>query len=363
MKKKLLSFVLALVVCLGLTATPALAADTVGSFTDVKTTDYFADAVQWAVNGDITTGTSATTFSPDETCTVAQILTFLYRASGSPQVSISNPFTDVSTSDYFYNTALWAYQNDLVSGSTFNPSAPCTRSMVVTYLWKLAGSPVVSESDSGYAPYTISGEGHNGERGSSGPMTITFSAASVKKELIPYSGALHGYPIEDYMAEKTEFEPLPVTLITLQPGSTISFSNDFTEIYMSYGWSTPDYPEFTALFGGTTLDWYFVNSDMDFLPAGEAETAGWGINGRSWKSPHGFQDADGDDYIIVYGGSNQTSKDNSFSDVPSDASYAQAVAWAVENGITTGDSATTFSPDKTCTRGQIVTFLHRSYAD
>lgn len=170
---------------------------TIGGFNDVKSTDYFADAVLWAVEKNITSGTSKTTFSPNATCTKAQILTFLWRANGSPEPTISNPFTDIKAADYYYKAALWAAEKGLVSGSTFGANADCTRAMTVEYLWKAAGSPA---------------------------------------------------------------------------------------------------------------------------PSGKA----------------------------------------SFTDVSANADYAQAVAWAVEKGITSGTSKTTFSPAATCTRGQIVTFLYRA---
>lgn len=170
----------------------------VGGFTDVSANAYYADAVLWAVENGITSGTSATTFSPNNTCTTAQILTFLWRANGSPVVSGDNPFSDVSTGAYYYQAALWAREKGLIFGSAFNGDTPCTRAATVTYLWKLAGQP---------------------SAGASG-----------------------------------------------------------------------------------------------------------------------------------------------FTDVPSSASYAQAVAWAVREGITSGTSASTFSPDNTCTRAQIVTFLYRDMA-
>ncbi len=110
-------------------------------FCDVSDTAYYAEPVNWAIKHGITTGTTETTFSPDATCTKAQILTFLWRANGQPAPAVSNPFTDVSEGDYFYQAALWAYEKGLVEGGVFNESQPCTRAMTVTYLWKLAGSP------------------------------------------------------------------------------------------------------------------------------------------------------------------------------------------------------------------------------
>lgn len=172
---------------------------TVSGFTDVQANAYYADAVKWAVGKGITSGTTATTFSPNSTCTNAQILTFLWRAYGSPEPTIKNPFSNIKTTDYYYKAALWAKEKGMVSGSTFNASGLCTRAAAVTYMWKAAGSP-------------------------------------------------------------------------------------------------------------------------------------------------------------------NTSSKTSFTDVSSTASYAKAVAWAVNKGITSGTTATTFSPNQTCTRGQIVTFLYRGLA-
>lgn len=171
---------------------------TVGGFTDVKTGDFFAEPVKWAVEKGITEGTSETTFSPAADCYTAQILSFLWRANGSPKPTGSNPFTDVKSSDFYADAAIWAYEKGMVSGTTFGGNTLCTRSMAVMYMWKAAGSP--------------------------------------------------------------------------------------------------------------------------------------------------------------------SAKAASFADVPAGADYAQAVAWAVEQKITSGTSATTFSPDDICTRGQIVSFLYRGLA-
>ena len=165
---------------------------TVGGFTDVKTGDYFAEPVLWAVEKKITAGTSATTFAPNATCTQSQILTFLWRAKGEPK-----PTGTMSGTQYYATAAQWAKEQGLTDN--FSAEADCTRAMVVTYLWKLAGSPKTGTSN--------------------------------------------------------------------------------------------------------------------------------------------------------------------FSDVPTNADYAQAVAWAVEQGITSGTGNGRFSPNSTCTRGQIVTFLYRAFAN
>ena len=115
------------------------------SFEDVAADAYYADAVKWAVEKAITLGTGDTTFSPDMTCTRAQILTFLWRAVGSPKAEIENPFTDVTSNDYYYDAAIWAYQKDMVDGDAFGGDTPCTRASTVVYLWKNADAPEVDD--------------------------------------------------------------------------------------------------------------------------------------------------------------------------------------------------------------------------
>ncbi len=122
----------------GFTNTPPI--QSIG-FTDVASGAYYEDAVKWAVDKKITSGTTATTFAPGATCTDAQIITFLWRANGEPKSTIANPFGNVKESDYFYQAALWAHEKGLVSGNVFTSTTPCTRSQTVLYLWKLAGSP------------------------------------------------------------------------------------------------------------------------------------------------------------------------------------------------------------------------------
>lgn len=121
-------------------------------FTDVSEDAYYADAVLWAVANGVTNGTSATTFSPDMAVSRAQMVTFLWRAHGSPKATGANPFTDVSTSDYYYDAVLWAVANGVTNGTsatTFSPDAPVTRAQAVTFQWRAAGSPVVSGSSFG----------------------------------------------------------------------------------------------------------------------------------------------------------------------------------------------------------------------
>lgn len=180
-------------------AIPTIAGISCTPFYDVAPSAYCYGSVLWARDHDITAGTGGGSFSPNGTCTRGEILTFLWRAAGSPSPQGSGAFSDVSGGDFYASAAQWASEQGLVPSGTFGASAPCTRADVASYLWKLAGSP----------------------------------------------------------------------------------------------------------------------------NAGSA----------------------------------------AFSDVPAGADYAQAVAWASSQGITSGATSTTFAPNDTCTRGQIVTFLYRAFAD
>ena len=116
-------------------------------FVDVKTGDYFYDAVLWAVEKGITNGTSAETFSPEDPCTRAQIVTFLWRAAGSPVVNYAMDLSDVAGDAYYAEAVRWALSEGITTGTSadqFSPDATCTREQAVTFLWRAAGSPAVS---------------------------------------------------------------------------------------------------------------------------------------------------------------------------------------------------------------------------
>ncbi len=110
------------------------------SFADVSSDSYCADAVKWAVENGVTNGTTATTFNPNTACTRGQIVTFLWRAAGSPAPKTTvNPFTDVAADAYYAKAVLWAVENGITNGTTattFSPDAPCTRAQAVTFLFR-----------------------------------------------------------------------------------------------------------------------------------------------------------------------------------------------------------------------------------
>ena len=130
-----------------LTGTVAIKIGQTMNFIDVKTTDYFYNSVKWAVGKNITNGTSGTTFSPYKSCTRAEIVTFLWRAAGSPEPTTTrNPFRDVNavTHSSYYKAILWASQKGITSGTSttaFSPDQVCTRAQIVTFLYRYAGQP------------------------------------------------------------------------------------------------------------------------------------------------------------------------------------------------------------------------------
>jgi hypothetical protein len=108
-------------------------------FTDVASGSFYEKPVLWAVENGITNGTSATTFGPNEPCNRAQVVTFLWRAMGRPTAEAESPFTDVKTGDFYYEAVLWALENGITNGisaTEFGAGNPCNRAQVVTFLYR-----------------------------------------------------------------------------------------------------------------------------------------------------------------------------------------------------------------------------------
>ena len=111
---------------------------------------YYTDSVAWAVTNNITSGTTSTTFSPDDPCTRAQIVTFLWRVAGSPVSGNSNRFTDVDSGTYYYDAVQWAVAQGITTGTTpatFSPDIPCTRGQAITFLHRANNAPKGNEDN------------------------------------------------------------------------------------------------------------------------------------------------------------------------------------------------------------------------
>lgn len=125
-------------------AAAVMAGGAQAAFADVPNSAYYKSAVDWAVSRGITAGTDSNHFDPNSICTRAQTVTFMWRAAGSPKVSGTNPFTDVQSTDYYYNAVLWALQNNITSGisaTQFAPNKPVSRAEMACFLYKQAGNP------------------------------------------------------------------------------------------------------------------------------------------------------------------------------------------------------------------------------
>ncbi len=158
------------------------------SFTDISPDDYFYDAVLWAVEMGITDGTSETTFSPELGCTRAQMVTFLWRASGMPEATITEtPFVDVDEYSYYYEALLWAYEvgvTDGTSETTFSPDEICTRGQMAAFMYRHDDKPAVS-GDHPFDDVAVNDYYHNaviwafGEGITDGTSDNTFSPKNV----------------------------------------------------------------------------------------------------------------------------------------------------------------------------------------
>ena len=153
---------------------------------DVKTTDWFAQPVVWALEKGIASGTGEGNFSPSSTCTQGQILTFLWRACGSPA-----PSRKVSGSEYYAVPLQWAKEKKLVDGN-LSAKDPCTRANVVTYLWKLAGSPSAKAAGFSDVPASASYAGavnwavENKITSGTGPDTFSPDKACTRGQIVTF---------------------------------------------------------------------------------------------------------------------------------------------------------------------------------
>ena len=119
-------------------------------FEDVPADSFYYDAVQWAVAEGITNGATATTFNPEGDLLRAQVVTMLWRAAGEPIVEYTNPFTDVTEADWYYNAVLWAVSEGITNGATattFNPTGITNRAQAVTFLWRWLAEPEASATN------------------------------------------------------------------------------------------------------------------------------------------------------------------------------------------------------------------------
>ena len=159
--------------------TPTTPADPSQPFTDVPANAYYADAVKWAVANGVTTGKTATTFGPNDPVTRGQAVTFLWRAVGKPTPkSKLCPFSDVKSTDYYYQPILWAVENGITNGTDathFSPNSTLTRAHIVTFLWRTAGEPGNTGASQWYADAVTWGQANDLLSGTAVAFTPTGS--------------------------------------------------------------------------------------------------------------------------------------------------------------------------------------------
>ena len=213
----------------------SLSAVSAQAFSDVSPNAYYKTAVDWAASEGITSGSDQDHFSPDELCSRAQTVTFLWRVSGSPAVSGNNPFTDVAPEDYFYQAVLWAVQNGITSGTSateFSPYQQVTRAQVAAFLHRAAGSPE-AQSMAGFAD--VSSSAYYADAVSwaaaSGITTGTSSSAfSPDKACTRAEIATFLYRSQNGSSQTTTPEPAPNPTPTPTPEVTDKPVSDLTKI-------------------------------------------------------------------------------------------------------------------------------------
>ena len=292
-------------------------------FNDVPVGSYYYDAVLWAVENGITKGTSDTTFSPNMTCSRAQIVTFLWRSEKSPAAGTANPFADVKSTAYYADAVLWAVKENITKGTTsttFSPNADCTRAQIVTFLWRAAGSPVVNY----LMPFTDVDEG-------------AYYAEAVR--WAASCGIVTGLTETTFGTNGVCTRAQAATMIYRYAQAQ---GKGFTGAWMFHLPFT-DVPEWAY----ESVAWCYMNgvttgvSETSFAPGKDCTRAQ--IVTFLWRAT----------------GSPVVNYAMNMSDVPEGSYYAEAVRWALSEGIATGTTGSTFSPDETCTRAQAVAFLFR----
>lgn len=343
MKKQILPLALALALCASLTP-PAQAA----GFTDVPASEYYSQPVAWAVERSITGGTSETTFSPGASCTTAQILTFLWRAEGSPAPAAGTlPFVDAKREEYYYQASLWARERGLAEGSLLFPDTPCTRAQTVNYLWILAGRPAHGQRR------VSAGEGETASGIPADVLSTAFFDVTVQGASLTGGG-------DPAAGDGKALLAVDITVRNTYEKALTMYDTDFQ---IQWGPGAGD-------FGYPIADKALQLPESYQLEAGEERTGRllYEIPAGSRTITLAYRDfftdgtTGGTFYCRFDLADGQAVPPALFEDVPASSELASAVLWAYQAGIASG-AGSGFDPEGVCTRGQIVTFLYRAYGE
>lgn len=247
-------------------------------FSDVPNGAYYQQAVAWAVDKGITTGTGKNFFSPNTNCTRGQIVTFFWRAAGKPEPAIAvNPFSDVSSTDYFYKAVLWAVENQITTGltsSTFGPSSSCTRAQGATFLMRFRDNVVVSKgqmesgtkvrplSPGSFAEYSKDGKMTQlfdcnlwGNPSAHGHYVLTYDQDNQVKEIKYFNGVRGDTPYDIFGSNKPRYYDYTKDEITYTRSGEVA-----KYVKLKYGVGDVPYAE-------TGEEWSRI-TEFSFVPSG-----------------------------------------------------------------------------------------------
>ena len=293
-------------------------------FSDVSTSAYYYEAVKWAQEKGITGGIGNGLFGPNQPCTRAQIVTFLWRAAGSPVVNYAMNMSDVPEGSYYAEAVRWALSEGITTGTTentFSPDSECTRAQAVAFLFRYAASEAVTlqELVSGFS-----------DADSVPGYALPAMNWALAEEIVQGNGS------------------------KLMPNDSCTRAQIVTFLWRAAG--SPE-PKALSSFADVPADAYYARAVAWAVENGITE----GTSDTTFAPGTICTRAQGAALLYRAAGSPAVSGSAAFTDIPADAYYADAAAWAEQKGITGGIGNGLFGPHNNCTRAQIVTFLYRMY--
>ena len=365
-----------MVLC-GLLTTSAAAAGG-NQFSDVPRDAYYASSVSWAVEKGMATGTGEGTFSPNALCTRAQVVTMLWKAMGAQEPVRGNHFSDVPANAYYAKAATWAYEKGLVSGTTFRGDAPCLRGDIAAMLWKMAGRPSAQSGTQwnlllvnreqklpqGFSVALASIQG--------GQYQVDARCVDALEQMLDDCRAA-GFSPAVCSAYRTEQEQR--LLFNRETARWMALGMPLTEAQRAAAKSTA-VPGTSEHQTGLAVD--LVDSNYWVLDEAQAS-----MPAQKWLMEHCWEYG----FILRYPSDKEAVTGIVYEPwhyryvglqaaktiheqglcleeyLQNQAEYQSAVSWAIKQGITASESLDAFAPYDTCTRAQLVTFLHQALGE
>ena len=352
------------------------------AFWDVPEDAYYAQAVSWAVERGMATGTGEGMFSPDAQCTTAQVVTMLWRGMGSPEPVGANPFSDVPAGCYYEKAAVWAYEAGLVSETQFGGEGLCSRGTIVTMLWKLAGKPAAQQGEQTETEWNL--RLVNADH----PLPQDFSIELAQIEGSEYSVDARCVDALNRMMAHCWWEgnrPVVCSAYRTQQTQERLFAQEVAK-WLGFGLSQADAEreaaQETAVPGtsehqaGLSVDIMDANYPKLNEHQASMPTQKW-LMEHCWeygfilRYPKDKSDLTG----IIYEPWHYRYVGLEAAKVIHEqglcleeylqqrAEYQSAVAWAWEKGVTASQNVDEFAPYDSCTRAHLVTFLHQALVE